>query len=114
MAKARLLLLAVVASVGFAMHPAPAQAWWHGGIFIAPVPFVIPPVVPYYPPAYYPPPPPYYVAPPPASYVGPSGDPAPGQSCYAGAYVCPLDHVSPIGAPCTCPTNTGRVAGNVR
>jgi hypothetical protein len=113
MATIRLLVLAMLASVGVALIPAPAQAWWHGGIFIAPVPFVLPPVAPYYPP-YYPPPPPYYVAPPPASYATPYGDSGPGQSCYAGPYVCPLDRASPIGAPCTCPTNTGRVAGNVR
>ena len=28
-----------------------------------------------------------------------------GQACYAGPYVCPLEAPSPVGAPCSCPTN---------
>ena len=43
----------------------------------------------------------------------PSGPPI-GSSCYAGSYICPLDNPGPAGAPCTCPTNSGRIAGQVR
>ncbi|MBD0274570.1 MAG: hypothetical protein ICV73_21895 [Acetobacteraceae bacterium] len=32
---------------------------------------------------------------------------------YAGAYVCPADRPGPAGAPCSCPTNTGRARGRI-
>ncbi|MBV9755721.1 MAG: hypothetical protein JO047_01580 [Alphaproteobacteria bacterium] len=36
----------------------------------------------------------------------------PGYSCFAGAYVCPLDRSLPVGTRCSCPSNRGgRVAG---
>ncbi len=71
------------------------------------------PVYPYYAPrAFYPPlygPPPYgppvVYAPPPYAAVPPSG------RCFAGAYVCPLAQLAPVGAPCSCPANIGRIAG---
>jgi hypothetical protein len=63
------------------------------------------------PPAYYPPPPyyppPAYYPPPPATYAPPVPQPgAPsGQSCYAGAYVCPMEHPVPSGSSCYCLSN---------
>jgi hypothetical protein len=61
-------------------------------------------------------PPPGYAAPPsgyaqpPAASGGQAG--APGYSCFAGAYVCPLDRSLPVGGKCSCPSNRGgRVAG---
>jgi hypothetical protein len=97
-----LALLALVAST-------PAHAWyhggwgWRGGIYIAPPPvFVGPPVVYASPPIVYAPPPPVY-------YSAPAG-----QACYAGAYVCPLERATPVGAGCSCPTNTGRAFGQTR
>jgi hypothetical protein len=67
---------------------------------------------PYY---YYPPP--YYYSPPPVIYAPPQTySPAPvgggGQSCYAGAYVCPMDRPVATGAGCYCLGNGGqRVLG---
>jgi len=110
-------LLAAVATAALAM-PSPARAWWRGGVF-----FAFPPVLPFYyapppvvygPPAVYGAPPPGY---PPPSYYPQQGYPQQGYpqqagpACHAGAYVCPLEAPAAIGAPCTCPTNTGRVAG---
>jgi len=75
-------------------------------IYLAPPVYVGPPVV-------YAPPPVY--APGPAYAPGPGYAPgAIGQSCAAGAYICPLEHQGPVGAPCTCPANTGRVAGQIQ
>jgi len=99
--------LAVLTLLGVAAMPGQAQAWWHGygwrpGFFIgiAPPAYYPPPV--YYPrPAYYAPPPVYY----PQRTTG--------QACQAGAYVCPLDRPGPIGSPCSCPANRGRVEGHV-
>jgi hypothetical protein len=91
---------------------APAQARWYGGwgigIGIMPPPVYIGPPPAYYapPPAYYGPPPAYY-APPPVYYAPPPA----GQACYAGPYVCPLDHPVPAGGPCSCPANQGRAWG---
>ena len=83
----------------------PAAAWWYGGyrggVFIGVPPIVVAP--PIYPPAYYPPPPVYY-PPPPVAYAPPPapGPQAGGQSCYAGPYVCPMDHPVPSGTGCYC------------
>ena len=113
----------VVSALGAA---APAQARWGGGwgigIGIMPPPVYIGPPPVYYgpPPVYYAPPPAYYAPPPgyapPPDYVPPPdyapslGGP-PGQTCYAGPYVCPLDQPVPAGGPCSCPTNQGRAWG---
>jgi len=129
-------LLAVAALCGAVMAPVAANAWgggggggwrggggaWHGGgwgggccwggggVFLGFVPpFYYAPPVYIGPPVVYAPPP-VYGAPAPGYAPGPAG----GTSCYAGAYVCPLENPGPAGAPCTCPTNTGRVAGAVR
>src|ERR1700761_2648472 len=71
----------------------PAQARVFVGVGIG-LPFYgpyLPPPV-YYPPpaAYYPPPPVYYTPPPPAYSQAPVAS-GPGQACYAGPYVCPMD-----------------------
>jgi hypothetical protein len=112
------LLLAATIGLGAMAMPAPAHAWWRGGyggglvIGIAP---------PYYapPPVYYAPPPPVYYAPPPGyppAYAPPGYAPAAadGGGCYAGQYVCPLAHATPVGANCSCPTDSGRIYGSVR
>ncbi|MBN9510293.1 MAG: hypothetical protein J0I21_14410 [Alphaproteobacteria bacterium] len=98
-------VLAMAALAALAL-PSPAHAWWRGGVWIG-----FPPIAPYYyypPPVVYAPPPAVYV-PPPAAYAPPSA----GVSCYAGAYICPLDAPAPIGGACSCPTNTGRIGGRV-
>ncbi|MDA8253357.1 MAG: hypothetical protein M0Z28_29880 [Rhodospirillales bacterium] len=119
-------LWAAVAVAALAL-PSPARAWWRGGVF-----FGFPPVLPFYyapppvvyaPPAYYPPPPAYYpppqgYAPPPQGYAPPpqgnaSQEGQAGPVCRAGAYICPLEAPAGVGAPCSCPTNTGRAAGRV-
>ncbi len=115
------LAVLVVASIGAIAMPGSAHAWWrggfhgggfHGGGFVfgfAPPLFYAPPPVYYAPPAYYPPP--TYYAPPPPTYYAPQASNGPAQSCNAGAYVCPLDHPTPVGAACACPTYNGRVGG---
>ncbi len=108
---------AVLAALAFtalsaAVAPSPAHAWWRGGVAIgiAPPPLYFGPPV-YAPPLYAPPvyyPPPVYYAPPPF-YVAPPRRLA--QSCYAGAYVCPLPQPGPVGGACSCPAFHGRVYG---
>jgi hypothetical protein len=90
--RARFLAIAVAAAIVAA--PMPALAWRHWGWGPGVVIGIPPPVVVA--------PPGYYYAPPPA-----------GQACYAGPYVCPLDQPGPIGAACSCPTNTGRAGGRI-
>jgi hypothetical protein len=72
----------------------------------------------YYPPPFYYPSPPVYYAPPQAYYQPPpqAYSQAPpvgsgGQSCYAGAYVCPMDRPVATGASCYCPGNNGQRVG---
>jgi hypothetical protein len=101
------LAAAVVVAASVAA-PSAAHAWLRVGFGF----------VPFYVPApYYVPPPVYYYGPPPVAYVpapAPAVAPAAGPSCYAGAYVCPLDHASAVGSPCSCPTNNnGRIGGRV-
>lgn len=129
-------LLAAVAALGLAAVavPQPAQAWWRGGwgggwgcchvgVGIG-LGFGVPGVI-YAPPVYAPPPvvyaPPVVAYPPPYYYSQPAapvaGDPPPpadtrvGATCYAGQYVCPLDHATAAGTQCSCPTETGRTYG---
>jgi hypothetical protein len=100
------------------MLPGPAQArvWVGFGFpfyfgppaYYAPPPAYYYPPPAYYPPPYYPPPAPYY--PPPVSYVPRPGGPA-GQSCYAGAAVCPMERSVAPGAACYCTTAQGQVWG---
>ncbi|MBN9564039.1 MAG: hypothetical protein J0H14_25430 [Alphaproteobacteria bacterium] len=93
-----------------------AHAWWRGGFYVGiPGPVVVAP-----PPVYYPPPPVYY-APPPIYYPPPPGYPAPqsyaaapGRTCYAGSYICPLAQAYTPGSACTCPTGRGLAYGQAR
>jgi GH15 family glucan-1,4-alpha-glucosidase len=120
-------LVAVAALGAIAVAPTSAHAWWRGGVvfgFGPWLPYAYPYPYPYYypPPVVYAPPPVVYGAPPPppasaaqppvASGAAPAAGPS---SCYAGQYVCPLAHSSPVGAPCSCPTNdNGRGGGGGR
>ncbi len=87
----RLKALTVAALLGGAAFVAtPAQAWWHGGVFIGLPPVVVAPgpVYPpyYYPPAYYPPPYPYAYPPPAYGQAPPPADqgaPPQGQASQA-------------------------------
>lgn len=81
----------------------PAAAWWRAGVWIGPPVFVGPTVV-YPPPYYYPPPPPVWYTPPPAVAAPPAAS-VYGQSCYAGPYVCPMDHPTVSGSACYCLSN---------
>ena len=132
-AKASLLLRAALLALAGATLPAAAQAYWRGGYFIGvPGVYVAPPPYAYYPPAYYPPayfppagyPPAYYPPPgtgaPPASFAAPlpaspsstdSPPLPPGQACFAGAWICPLDQPTPIGSPCACSAGGGKAWG---
>ena len=89
----------------------PAEAKYGGGVFFGVSPFYFGPRIFYPPPIYYPPPA-YYPQPayyPPTYYARPGAYLA--QSCTAGPYVCPLSPPGPIGAPCSCPTDRGRMGG---
>ena len=124
----RVVALACAAvTVGAAMVPTPASAWYrrgygyHGGYggggfgfgfgtgavlgfglgALAPRPYYPPPV-------YYAPPPVVY-APPPVYYEAPAQ--VSNGSCYAGPYVCPLNVAVPAGAQCACPGHSGVVYG---
>lgn len=112
LSRARLCLLALLA--GAAASPSVAQArvfvgfgFGYPGFY---TPFYAPPPVYYAPPVFYPPPPPVVYAPEP--YTAPSFPATPAR-CYAGAYVCPLDRAGPVGAPCSCPGDRGRVTGRI-
>lgn len=51
---------------------------------------------------------------PPYFHASPVPSP-PGFTCYAGAYVCPLQVMNPTNGPCTCPTDNGyRANGTVQ
>ncbi len=109
--------LGALALAGAAWAP-PAQA--RVGVFFGFAPPIwAPPAYYYPPPLYYPPPPVYYAPPPPVyytpppvtytppAYQGPGGAPATSRSCYAGAYVCPLEVRIAPGSTCWCPDNRG-------
>lgn len=101
-------VIVLAAGALLALPPPVAQARVFVGVgfgfpFYAPFyPYYGPRVV--YAPPYYYPPPVVYAAPPTYAAV-------PAGRCFAGSYVCPLDRPGPVGAPCSCPTNTGRMAG---
>jgi hypothetical protein len=92
------------------VSPANARVFFGIGV---PLPYYAPGYYP--PPVYYPPPPVYYAPPPPVVYTPPQpAAPAYGQSCNAGAYVCPLDRPMAPGSACYCLGNGGgRVGGRV-
>lgn len=124
-------------AVALLLLPAPARAWFVGGIgfgvpiLVAPPPVFYPPPYPYASP--YAPPPyapgPYAGAPypgmypPPAAYAPAAGGAAPGaraesvpgMSCSTGAYLCPLPGAGRVGARCSCPAESGgRAYGTIR
>jgi len=93
----------------------PAQARVFIGVGIG-VPFYAPGFYPapfYYPPPVYYAPPPVFYAPPQIYVPGPAvARTGPGQACYAGPYVCPMDRPVAPGAGCFCLGNGGqRVPG---
>jgi hypothetical protein len=101
----RWVAAAALGAAWFGLLAVPAPAYsrvWVG--FGFPL-FWTPPV--YYPPPIYYYPPPAYYPPPPATYAPPAPPVAGGQSCYAGAYVCPMDNPVPSGAACYCLGNQG-------
>ena len=92
-------LVAALIGTFAAVSPASARVWIGFGF----PGFVVGPPAYYYPPPVYYPPPPYY--PPPAASYAPAYAPGPaaaGQSCYAGSYVCPMDHPVAYDAACYC------------
>ncbi len=99
------LATAITAGVAAAPKPAEARIFFGAGIGVP----VFAPY--YYRPYYYQP---YYYAPAPVYY--PPYNPVPGgYTCYAGPYVCPLNYVHPINAPCSCPADGGgRISGVTR
>lgn len=112
---------AVLGITAWTAPPAQARIWFGFGIpLVGPPPFYYPPPV-YYPPppVYYPPPPPVVYTPPPPPYgatpysSAPAGFTPSRQTCYAGAYTCPMEHPVPSGAACYCSGNSGqRVSGH--
>jgi hypothetical protein len=104
-----------IAACAVAMAPAPAAAWWRGGVFFGVAPFPLfygPPVYYAPPPVVYAPPPVVYAPPPNTAYA--QAQPQ-GTSCDAGRYVCPLRAPVPPGAACSCPTDQrGRAPGTAR
>jgi hypothetical protein len=114
----RALALAAFSTLlaGVLMISGPAQARVFVGfgfpLVVGPPAYYPPPIYypppPYYPPAYYPPPPAYY--PPPAAYAPRPAGP-PGQACYAGGTVCPMERPVGSGSSCYCTTAQGRVWG---
>ena len=105
----------------------PSRAAMIGGVGLAIAGLFVPTVpalarvfigvgIPFYPPpVYYPPPPVFYPPPvyyaPPIQYTPPvpAYTPAPSgrQTCYAGAYTCPMDRPTTAGASCYCLGNGG-------
>ena len=116
-----LLATAVALTLGSVALPSEANAWWRGGVVVG----VVPPPVYFGPPVFYPPPvvyappPVVYAPPPPSAYVPPGAytppsayapPGAPGTTCYAGRYICPLPQPFAPGSTCSCPDNFGRRA----
>lgn len=93
----------LVAGLALPSNPAQARIWVGFGF-----PLYYPPPA-YYPPPVYAPPPVIYAPPPPVTFTPPPSYPpvARGQSCYAGAYVCPMEHPTASGSTCYCPGNGG-------
>jgi hypothetical protein len=121
MRRLRPVVMLLALATAAMLAPVAAHAQWHrGGVFFGFAPPIVvgPPVYYAPPPVYYAPPPAYYAAPgypppgyPPAGYP-PAGYPPTaseaGASCYAGAYVCPLERPGPPNTQCSCPTRDGR------
>lgn len=112
----RSLLPALAAAAAlWALAPAPAEArvgfffGYGGGFYPAPTPYYYAPPPP--PPAYYYPPPPPAYSYPSYGYLPPAAPLA--QSCYAGAWSCPLAAPARPGDSCSCPTPGGPAWGRV-
>nr|MCV4207259.1 hypothetical protein [Roseomonas sp. SXEYE001] len=108
------LATALMASPLLLSGPAEARGGVSFGIGIGVPIYPAYPVYPAYPYAYPvpPPPPPYYIPPYPA-YAPPPAYPVPrppGQTCYAGAFICPLDRNLSAGDACGCPAPNGQRA----
>ena len=95
------------AMVGLTGNPAHARVFIGLGVPFYGPGYYPPPV--YYPPppVYYAPPPVYYAPPPPTIYAQPpqnysQAPGGPGQTCYAGPYVCAMDRPTATGASCYC------------
>jgi len=124
-------------AAGVTLAPAPAHAWWRGGVWVGgpgyygpryygpryygPPVVVAPPPV-YYaapPPVYYTPPPVIYTPPPPAPYFPPGPPPqstavAAGGACITPARTCGMTVARAPGASCYCTDAYGqRVWGSV-
>jgi hypothetical protein len=112
---------------GWGWHGGGGGGWgWHGGggwgwgggwccgfYFGVPPVYAAPPPYYYYPATPYDPPPAYPV--PQQSYAPDTGQPPPpAQACYAGQWVCPLDHPTLSGNACACNSTNGRVWGRAR
>lgn len=117
--------------LGVTLAPAPAQAWWRGGVWVAGPGYgpgyYGPPVVVAPPPVYYAPPPPVYYAPPPVIYAPPPPPapyfpPAPqsnavaaGGACVTPARTCGMTVARAPGASCYCTDSYGQqVWGSVQ
>lgn len=133
--------MALPVAAALLLLPAPARAWFVGGIgfgvpiVVAPPPVFYPPPYPYAPayPPYAPPPyspgpyapGPYASAPYPGTYPPPplvngagpgaTAESVRGMSCSTGAYLCPLPGPGRVGARCSCPAQSGgRAYGTIR
>jgi hypothetical protein len=100
-------LLFSLAGIVLPAEPAAARVFVGVGIGVPvyPPPYYYPP-----PPVYYPPPRVYYAPPPPVVYAPPPVYAPPlraAQTCYAGAYTCPMERPTSPGASCYCAGNAG-------
>ncbi|SHJ36036.1 hypothetical protein SAMN02745194_02404 [Roseomonas rosea] len=112
----RLFLAAALAALPF-LSTAPAEAQVTFGFGFGPA-YPVYPAYPYPYPYAYPVPPPAWTVPPYPAYAPPPvvvvPPRPPGQTCYAGAYICPLDRTLSAGDACGCPApNGGRAWGRV-
>jgi len=101
-----------------ALGLAPAASARVGVFFGFAPPIYYPPPAYYPPPVYYPPPPEWYTPPPPPAYYPPpppayppsayqQRQPTVATTCYAGAFVCPMQSRVNVGTTCWCSDTTG-------
>lgn len=111
-------------AAGLTLAAPPAQAWWHGGVWVsgprywapppvyrAPVIVAPPPVIYAPPPVLYPPPVVAYPPPPPAYFppqpVPPQGMPSVARACYTPALNCAMTVPRSPGSGCYCTDQNG-------
>jgi hypothetical protein len=109
----RIMVVSALCAAALGLTCGPAQARVFVGLgFGLPLyygPGYYPPPVYYPPPIYYaPPPPPVYYVPPQTYTPGATARAGGQQSCYAGAYVCPMERPVAAGASCYCLGNGGQ------